>query len=73
MSLSCWRAIGSHDINRSLTTLKSFDGCGFKPYGILNTFPVELEGKTMSIDIEVVDLRWIIIFSFTIVGSMPCL
>ena len=55
MSLSFWRDIGSLDINQSLTTLKSFDGRGFKPYGILNSFPVELGGKTMSIDIEVVD------------------
>ena len=55
MSLSCWRAIGSSDINQSLTTLKAFDGHGFKPYGILNYFPVEMGDKTMSIDIKVVD------------------
>ena len=55
MYLSCWRAIGSLDINQSLTTLKAFDGRGFKPYGIFNYFPMELGGKTMSIDIEVVD------------------
>ena len=52
MSLSCWRAIGSPDINKSLTTLKEFDGRGFKTYGILNSFPMELGGKTMSIDIR---------------------
>ena len=33
MSLSCWRAIGSPEINRSPTTLKAFDSCGFQPYG----------------------------------------
>ena len=55
MSLSCWRAISSPDINQSLTTLKSFDGHGFKPYGILNSFPMELGGRTISIDIEFVD------------------
>ena len=55
MYLSCWKAIGSPNINQSLTTLKAFDSRGFKPYGILNSFPVELGGKTMSIDIEFVD------------------
>ena len=33
MSLSCWRAIGSPEINRSPTTLKAFDGRSFQPYG----------------------------------------
>lgn len=55
MPLSCWRAIGSLDINHSLTILKAFDGRGFKPYVILNSFLVELGGKIMSIDIKVVD------------------
>ena len=55
MSLSCWRAIGSPDTNQSLITLRAFDGHGFKPYGILRYFPMELGGKTMSIDLEVVD------------------
>jgi hypothetical protein len=55
MSLSCWRDIGSLDINYSLTTLKAFDGRGFKPYGILNSFPMELGGKIVFIDIKVID------------------
>ena len=55
MSLSCWRDIGSSNINQSPTTLKTFDGHGFKRYGILNYFPMELGGKTMSIDIKVVN------------------
>ena len=55
MPLSCWRAITSPDINQSSATLKAFDCHGFKPYGILNSFPMELGGKTMSIDIKVVD------------------
>ena len=45
MSLSCWRAIGSPDINQSPTTLKAFDGRSFKPYGILNSSPLNLEVK----------------------------
>ena len=55
MSLSCWRAIGSPDINQSSTTVKAYDVCGFKPYGILNSFHVEVGGKRVSIDIKVVD------------------
>ena len=55
MALSCWRAIGFPDINQSPTTLKAFDGPGFKPYEILNSFPVELGGKIVSVNIEVVD------------------
>ena len=35
MSLSCWRAIGSPDINHSPTTLEAFDGRRFQPYGLL--------------------------------------
>jgi hypothetical protein len=55
MSLSYWRAIGSPNINQSQTTLKAFDGCGFTPYGILHSLPMEIGGKIISIDIEVVD------------------
>ena len=55
MSSSCWRAIGSPEINRSPTTLKAFHGRGFQPYGLLPTIHVELEGKSVSIHIEVVD------------------
>ena len=35
MSISCWRAIGSPEINHSPTILKAFDGFGFQPYGLL--------------------------------------
>ena len=55
MSLSCWRAIGSPEINRSPTTLKDFDGRGFQPYGLLPSIHVELGGKSVSIHIEVIN------------------
>ena len=42
MYLSCWRAIGSLEINRSPTTLKDFDGRDFQPYGLLPAIEVEL-------------------------------
>ena len=55
MSLSCWRAIGSPEVNRSPTTLKAFDGRGFKPYGLLPSLQIELGGKSVSIHVEIVD------------------
>ena len=36
-------------------TLKAFDGRGFHPYGLMPTLSVELGGKTVSIQEEVVD------------------
>jgi len=35
--------------------LKSFDGQSYTPYGILNNLQVELGGKTVEIDVEVID------------------
>ena len=42
MSLSCWRAIVSPEINRSPTIRKALDGHGFQPYGLLPAIHVEL-------------------------------
>ena len=55
MSLSCWRAIGSPEVNHSPTTLKAFDGHDFQPYGLLPTIHFELGGKLVSIHIDVID------------------
>jgi hypothetical protein len=35
--------------------LKEFDGHTFNPHGIISIFPVTLGGKTISIEVEVVD------------------
>lgn len=37
------------------TILKAFDGYGFHPFGILQDLPIEVEGKTVNLDVEVVD------------------
>ena len=37
LSLSCWKANGSPEIVKSLTTLKAFDGRGFQPHGLMPT------------------------------------
>ena len=55
MSLSCWRAIFSPEINPLPTTLKAFDGHGFQPYGLLPSLQFELDEKLVSIHIEVVN------------------
>jgi hypothetical protein len=55
MSLTHWKAIGSPTLSQSLTMLTAFDGHSFSPHGILPTFPVHLGGKTVEVDVEVVD------------------
>jgi hypothetical protein len=55
MSFTCWKAIGSPPLNESQNTLKAFNGSGFKPYGVLPSLPVTLEGKTVQVEVEVFD------------------
>jgi hypothetical protein len=55
MSFTCWKAIGSPPLNESQNTLKAFNGSGFKPYGVLPSLPVTLEGKTIQVEVEVFD------------------
>lgn len=55
MFLSCWKDIGCPQLNQSPTTLKDFDGRGFKPYGIINLLLVELGGKNVSVEFKVID------------------
>jgi hypothetical protein len=52
--LTCWRAIGSLELNQFPTTLKAFNGHCFQPYRLLKSFAMELKGKVVSVDIEVV-------------------
>lgn len=55
MSLSCWKGLGSPEIVLSQSMLKAFNGHVFKPHGIVPSFPVTLGGKTVNIEVEVVD------------------
>ena len=55
LSLSCWKALGSPELVTSPMTLKAFDGRGFQPHGLISSLAVELGGKTVSIQVEVVD------------------
>jgi hypothetical protein len=55
MSLSCWKAIGSPELTPSPTLLTAFDGCSFRPHGMIPSCPVTLGGKFVCIEVEVVD------------------
>ena len=55
MSLSCWKGLGFVEIVPSQSMMKAFDGHVLKPHGILPTFPVMLGGKTVNVEVEVVD------------------
>jgi len=55
MSIQCWKALSSPTLNQSLTILKAFDGRGFHPYVIFQDLPIGVEGKTVNLDVEVVD------------------
>ena len=55
MSVACWKAIGSPTLSQSPTTLEAFDGRASRPYGILQRLPITLDGKTVKVDVEVVD------------------
>ena len=42
-------------LTTSQTILKAFDGHLFTPHGILAAFPIELGGKTVTLEVEVVN------------------
>jgi hypothetical protein len=55
MSFACWKAIVFPPLNESQNTLKSFNGSSFKPYGVLPSLPIMLEGKMVQVEVEVFD------------------
>jgi hypothetical protein len=55
MSLACWKAIGQPVFSPSLTLLTSFDGRSFRSHGMIPSFVVQLGGKTVCVEVEVVD------------------
>jgi hypothetical protein len=70
MYFPCWRALGSPILTTSPTTLKSFNGHGFQPNELLQSFIVNLKGNNVSVDIEVVNAHWTIICYLVVVGFM---
>ena len=57
MSLAYWKGLGSPELYKSTTMLTVFDGRYFRPHGILPSLKVCLGGKTVAIEVEVVDAR----------------
>jgi hypothetical protein len=55
MSLVFWKALGSSTLSKSSNMLTTFDGHSFFPHGILPSFSVQLGGKTVEVEVEVVD------------------
>jgi hypothetical protein len=56
MSLSYWKALGSPHLTTSQTILKYFDVHSFKPHEIITSLSIELGGKTVSVEVEVVEV-----------------
>jgi hypothetical protein len=55
MSVTCWKSIGSLSLTESHNTLKYFNGTRFKPYGVLPSLSIALEGKAVIVEVEVFD------------------
>jgi hypothetical protein len=55
MSLSCSKVIDSLELTPSLTLLKNFYGRSLRPNGIILSCPIKLGGKSIYIEVEVVD------------------
>ena len=55
MSLACWKGLGSPTLSKYVNMLTDFDGISFRPHGILPSLEVQLGGKTVAIEVEVVD------------------
>jgi hypothetical protein len=55
MFVTCWKSIVSPTLTESHNTLKYFNGTGFKPYGIIPSLSIALEGKIVTIEAKVFD------------------
>jgi hypothetical protein len=55
MSLACWKAIGQPELSLSPTLRTMFDGRSFRPHRLIPSFPVQLGGKIVCVEVEVVN------------------
>jgi hypothetical protein len=55
MSKFVWQKLGSPELLPSAITLRAYDGRSTSPEGIFQNVPIELGGKTILIDIEVIE------------------
>jgi hypothetical protein len=56
MSLVYWKDLDSSTLSKSSNMLTTFDGHSFHPHGILPAFPVQLGGRMVEVEVEVVDV-----------------
>jgi hypothetical protein len=72
MSKSVWNKLGSPELIPSSITLRSYDRRSSSPEGLFQNVPIELGGKTILIDIEVIDvpLDYNILFSHSYMYAM---
>jgi hypothetical protein len=57
MSKTVWQKLGSPELLPSAIKLRAYDGRPSSPEGLFQNVPVELGGKTILIDIEVIDAQ----------------
>jgi hypothetical protein len=57
MSKHVWHKIGSPELVPSTITLRAYDGRPTSSAGLCQNVPIELGGKTILIDIEVIDAQ----------------
>ena len=57
MSSTCWKGITSPTLNSSPNALEAFDGRESCPLGVLASLAIVLEGKTVNVEVEVVDVK----------------
>ena len=79
MSLSYWKGLGSPELSKYTTMLTAFDGRSFRPHRILPSLKVRLGGKTVAIEVKVVDVpleynlllgrNWILLPYFVLYAS----
>jgi hypothetical protein len=55
MSKTVWQKLGSPDLVPSTITLRAYDGRPSSLEGIFQNVPIELGGKTILIEIEVIN------------------
>jgi hypothetical protein len=55
MSVTCWKDIGSPTLTKSHNILKAFNGTGFKPYDVLPSLSITLEGKSVNVKVDLFD------------------
>jgi hypothetical protein len=72
MSKIVWKKLGSPELVPSTITLRAYDGRPSSPEGLFQNVPIELGGKTILIDIEVIDapLDYNILFGHSYMYAM---